>query len=519
MKYRNTFRFRFTVLFLIVLAVVYAGTYLVFRQFLAPYALEKKSDLMESVCLDLLEMDAGTNDRIKGVTSFAELFQEEEAYYQEYLDFIKEQYGISVYMETTFQRVHPAYGSQLQTLRIASRDVDADYMKSRLNNLKRTYAMQSRREDSNTIVTKENYTIRYNAESSSDNNHIDGWGGADGFQFLVSMTVADVRNNIKIVQSFYIYVGLGGFLIGGILIFLVMRRATRSVTRLTDISNQMMEMDFSAKYIGNSKDEIGVLGQNMNALSEKLEHTLLELKTANLELMNDIEKKNEIEQQRTEFISNVSHELKTPIALIQGYAEGLSEGVTDDPESVRDYCNVIVDEAQKMNRMVRQLLSLNQIEAGQNMLDISRFDITELINGVVGAQEIELTKKKALVIVRQHDPVFVMGDEYRIEEVLTNYISNAINHLAGKREIVIDTTTKDGVVRVSVSNTGKQIPEEEIDRIWEKFYKVDKARTREYGGHGIGLSIVKAIMDRHHGKCGAYNTDTGVVFWFELPCG
>ena len=129
MKYRNTFRFRLTVLFLIVLAVVYMGTYFVFRQFLVPYALEKKSDLMESVCLDLLEMDAGTNERIKGVTSFAELFQEEELYYQEYLDFIKEQYGISVYMETTFQRVHPAYGAQLQTLRIASRDVDADYMK------------------------------------------------------------------------------------------------------------------------------------------------------------------------------------------------------------------------------------------------------------------------------------------------------------------------------------------------------------------------------------------------------
>ena len=143
MKYRNTMRFRFTLLFLIILAVVYVGTFFVFRQFLVPYALGKKSDLMETVCLDLLEMDNGTNDRIKGMTSFAELFQEEEAYYQEYLDYIKEQYGISVYMETTFQRVHPAYGAQLQTLRIASRDVDADYMKSRLNNLKRTYAMQS----------------------------------------------------------------------------------------------------------------------------------------------------------------------------------------------------------------------------------------------------------------------------------------------------------------------------------------------------------------------------------------
>ena len=520
MKYRNTLRFRFTVLFLVILAVVYVGTYLIYRQFLAPYALEKKSDLMETVCQDLLEMDAGTNDRIKGASSFAEVFQEEGNYYQEYLDYIKEQYGISVYMETAFQKVHPVWGtSQLETLRIASRDVDADYMKSRLNNLKREYAMQSRRETENTIVSKENYTLRYNAASSSDNNHIDGWGGSDGFQFLVSMTVADVKNNIKIIWTFFIYVGLGGFLIGGLLIFFITRRATRSVTRLTDISNKMMEMDFSAKYIGNSKDEIGVLGQNMNALSEKLEHTLLELKTANLELMNDIEKKNEIEQQRTEFISNVSHELKTPIALIQGYAEGLSEGVTDDPESVRDYCNVIVDEAQKMNRMVRQLLSLNQIEAGENMLDITRFDITELIHGVVNAQDLEFSKKKAMVIEKQHDPVYVMGDEYRIEEVLTNYISNAINHLAGKREIVIDTTTKDGNVRVSVSNTGKPIPEEEIDRIWEKFYKVDKARTREYGGHGIGLSIVKAIMDRHHGKCGAYNTDTGVVFWFELPCG
>ena len=138
-------------------------------------------------------------------------------------------------------------------------------------------------------------------------------------------------------------------------------------------------MDFDEKYTGTDKTEISILGNNSNALSETLETTISELKTANNELLKDIEKKDKIDEMRKEFLSNVSHELKTPIALIQGYAEGLKEGINSDEESREFYCDVIMDEANKMNIMVKKLLTLNQLEFGNDVVNMERFDIVALI--------------------------------------------------------------------------------------------------------------------------------------------
>ena len=115
-------------------------------------------------------------------------------------------------------------------------------------------------------------------------------------------------------------------------------------------------------------------------------------------------------------------------------------------------------------------------------------------------------------------PVMVWADEFKIEEVITNYLNNAMNHLNGKRKIKIRLEKHENEVTVFVFNTGNYIPEEDLDKLWTKFYKVDKAHTREYGGSGIGLSIVKAIMDSHHKACGVRNAEEGVEFWFTLDC-
>ena len=175
----------------------------------------------------------------------------------------------------------------------------------------------------------------------------------------------------------------------------------------------------------------------------------------------------------------------------------------------------IIDEAEKMNRMVKKLLTLNQLEFGNDAIVMERFDITELIRGVTASNAIILEQKGA-ILEFDEQPLFVWADEFKIEEVITNYLSNAINHLEGENRIKISYKCKQDVVRVSVFNTGKPIPEEDIDNIWIKFYKVDKARTRAYGGSGIGLSIVKAIMDSMHQQCGVINHEDGVEFWIEL---
>ena len=251
-------------------------------------------------------------------------------------------------------------------------------------------------------------------------------------------------------------------------------------------------------------------------MAEKLEQAISELKTANNELQRDIEQKTKVDEMRKEFLSNVSHELKTPIALIQGYAEGLQECINDDAQSREFYCEVIMDEAGKMNRMVKKLLTLNQLEFGDQKVVMERFDIIALIDSILSASVLMAEQKGVTVRMDKMDPVYVWADEFDIEEVFTNYFSNALNHVDFEKVIEVKVRKEGTKVRVSVFNTGRQIPEEDIDRIWDKFYKVDKARTREYGGSGIGLSIVKAIMDALHQPFGVKNWDNGVEFWFEL---
>ena len=194
----------------------------------------------------------------------------------------------------------------------------------------------------------------------------------------------------------------------------------------------------------------------------------------------------------------------------------MKEGVNDDPESRDFYCDVIMDEADKMNRMVKNLLTLNQLEFGENDVQFERFDITALIRGVLQSLEILIEQKQARIMFQQEEAVYVWADEFKVEQVVRNYVNNALNHVDGERVIEIKIVKGQEQARISVFNTGLPIPKEDIGRIWEKFYKVDKARTREYGGNGIGLSIVKAIMEAFHKGYGVQNYDNGVEFWFEL---
>ena len=151
-----------------------------------------------------------------------------------------------------------------------------------------------------------------------------------------------------------------------------------------------------------------------------------------------------------------------------------------------------------------------------DMVEMTRFDITELIQGVINASSLLAAQKEITINFDGESPAYVWGDEFKVEEVITNYLSNAINHADNEKRIDIFYTKKDNILRVSVFNTGKLIPEDELEKVWIKFYKVDKARTREYGGNGIGLSIVKAIMDSFNQKCGVFNHEDGVEFWMEL---
>lgn len=372
------------------------------------------------------------------------------------------------------------------------------------------------------IEKKENYTVQKAYDKKMGDYYIEIWGSyagcnSENYIAMLRMPVQSIKESIAISNRFIAYVGLAVGCTSIVVAYVFSSYITKPVKELSNIAERVAEMDFTARYTGNDKSEIGLLGNSINAMSEKLERNISQLKSANIELQKDIENKNKIDESRREFLSNISHELKTPIALIQGYAEGLKEGISDDPESMDFYCDVIMDEASKMNDMVRKLLTLNQMEWNEEPV-IERFNVTELIQSVISNNGIRTSQNGINVIFDQKEPVYVWGDEYKIEEVVTNYFSNAINHCEFDKVIKVAIEKNEDAVRVSVFNTGKNIPEEDIPKIWDKFYKVDKARTREYGGNGIGLSIVKAIMESNNSGYGVINHSNGVEFWFELDC-
>ncbi len=374
-------------------------------------------------------------------------------------------------------------------------------------------------EDREIIDIGDGYTLQMEKDRMTGRKYLEMWGiVGNGNLVLVRSTMESIKDSVSISNTFMAYVGVIAIVVGSVVILYISKRITDPIKRLYLISDKMKNLNFEAKYENNEtyNNEIDILGQNMNELSETLERTIKELKTANIALKQDIAQKEEVDEMRKEFLSNVSHELKTPIALIQGYAEGLKEGINDDPESREFYCEVIMDEASKMNIMVKKLLTLNQLEFGNEKANMDRFDIVEMVRNYIKSAELLAKQKEVTIKFDADEPIFVWGDEFKIEEVIQNYYSNALNHIDGEKVIEIKIAKIDNHARVSVFNTGNPIPKESIGHIWEKFYKVDKARTREYGGSGVGLSIVKAIMEGMHQAYGVINYDNGVEFYFEL---
>lgn len=280
----------------------------------------------------------------------------------------------------------------------------------------------------------------------------------------------------------------------------------------------MAHMDFSCKFNKVSYKEINELGLNINYMSDCIQKAIKKLKETNIKLQSDIEKYEDIEKMRSEFISSVSHELKTPLALIMGYAEGLKMCISENSIEDKDfYCDVIIDESNRMNAMVKNLLLLNELEYRKPEYTVEEFDIVEFIKNVVNSYHIMLKQKEITVNIKCEDSIIIFTDASKIEMVIRNFFINAINHVDGNKLIEINFNILDnGDVRVGVFNTGNKISEEDIERIWDKFYKVDKARTHQYGGNGIGLSIVKAVLDYTKKPFGCINRDNGVEFYFHL---
>lgn len=338
----------------------------------------------------------------------------------------------------------------------------------------------------------------------------------NGDYIFISTPVVAIQESAEIANKFFTVTGLITILTGLFIIFFFTDRFTKPILQLNEIAQRMAKLDFSKKYTVKSYDEIGELGESINSLSTQLEKSITELRQANEKLIEDIEKERKIDDMRKEFISNVSHELKTPIALIQGYAEGLKVNVNESEEDKNFYSDVIIDESAKMNKLVKQLLDLSQIDTGYARLEKTDFDLTQLVEYVLRKNELLIKENQIKLVTETEKDLTVNGDMDRIEQIVVNYLVNGINHADDRKTVRVKVRKEGGKAKVTIFNSGDPIAEENIEKIWTSFYKVDKARTRSYGGTGLGLSIVRAIQELHQNAYGVNNVEGGVEFWFEI---
>jgi len=377
--------------------------------------------------------------------------------------------------------------------------------------------------DKNIVIYKnDNVVIRKVTDIKNNINYIFLSAMLDnGYMLYIIIPISSIQESVRISNNVLILIGGISIIIAGIIASFISRKFTEPITELNNIATNMSKLDFSKKYIEkDTDDEINNLGKSINVMSNKLETTIKQLRETNGELEKDIEEKSKIDEMRKQFISDVSHELKTPIALIQGYAEGLVENVNTDEESRKFYAEVILDETNKMDILVKQLLELMRLEYGKRDLNNTKFNIVELIGEVIRRCKVMLEENEIDVVFDSNSEIYVIADEFYIDQVVTNYFTNAIKHAQkneGKKQIKIEIEeTKNEKIRIKVFNTGEKIKDEDIQRVWKRFYKSDTSRNREDGGTGIGLALVKAIMNNYGNDFGVENKENGVEFYCDL---
>lgn len=344
----------------------------------------------------------------------------------------------------------------------------------------------------------------------------------NGYLLYIRIPLTSIEESVKISNNFLYLMAGFTILISAVIVSFVTRKFADPILELNSIAKKMANLDFSHKYrITDADDEINNLGKSINVMSDKLERTIKQLRRTNIELEKDIEEKSKIDEMRKSFISDVSHELKTPIALIQGYSEGLLENVNTDEESRKFYAEVILDETNKMDKLVKQLLELMTIEYGKREFNDNKFNVVELEQQIIIKSQVMLQEKEAKMELVSPEEINVIADDFYIEQVISNYVTNALKHVKevnGENYIKIynEVNVEKNKVRIKVFNTGDNIKEEDLSRIWNRFFKADESRNRDDGGTGIGLSFVKAIMNNYKNEYGVVNKENGVEFYFDL---
>ncbi|MCH4888140.1 HAMP domain-containing protein [Acidaminobacter sp. JC074] len=337
----------------------------------------------------------------------------------------------------------------------------------------------------------------------------------NGYSITLYFPLAAIEANIDIINSFLLIIGTLIFLLALGLAYMISKSFTQPIVEMNEVTKQMKNFEFDKTCQINSNDEIGQLSLSINELSFELSNALESLNQKNIDLEKEAKEKQILADKRTELLKNVSHELKTPLALIQGYAEGLNIMIHEKPENIENYTSIILDESHKMNELIERILDIEQIENGHLIVNHHKFDIKELIEAQRQSLK-TLIDEKHVLYTSSLASYELEGDQVLIERVVSNLLTNAIYHSKAPKEVHAKTEDIGTFIKIFISNTSEVFSQEELESLWDSFYKRDKARTRHQGGHGLGLSIVKAILDAHKSKYGIDQDNGTIVFWFTL---
>ncbi|HDR3892393.1 sensor histidine kinase [Bacillus sp. FSL W7-1334] len=322
-----------------------------------------------------------------------------------------------------------------------------------------------------------------------------------------------VNEAMLVLKDYYVYALIIVFLVIILLSFYYSKIIVKPLIKMNRVTKKMANFDFSEKLPVTADDEIGGLSGSINTLSVNLKDRIDRLNVANTKLQQDIERERQLEKTRKEFISGVSHELKTPLSVIRSFAEGIKDSVSKDTSY---YTDVILEETENMNRLIVEMLELAKLESGTYKLDMTTFSIGELTQQVYTKLLFSMEEKHLQVNVDADPSILVKANRSRIEQVVVNLLSNAIRYTPDGEKIQVSIIEAEDTVKIEIENTGNPIPEESLEKIWDRFYRLDASRSRHTGGTGLGLSIVKNILDLHHAEYGVYNTTNSVVFYFNL---
>lgn len=319
----------------------------------------------------------------------------------------------------------------------------------------------------------------------------------------------------SILSDYHVYILLLSFVLIIFLSYFYSMTLMNPILKINRVAEKMAKLDFSETVPLTRNDELGSLSESLNTLSTNLSTSMDKLQDANIQLKKEIEKERKLENMRKEFVSGVSHELKTPLGIIRGFAEGVRDDVFEDKTY---YLDIIIEETEKMDALVVDMLELSKLESANFQINPTYFDFYKLIDFVISKFEYNLREKNLSVQIEKLTKLSLcFADEFRFEQVLVNFMSNAIRHSVRNETIHIQVDRKNDGLHFHIENVGDPIPEEKIEKVWNRFYRVEASRNKMDGGTGLGLAIVRNILESHHANFGVENTENGVCFYFILP--